>query len=63
MWICMCGNTSDILYIPSIIEIRSCTGFGAPGSRNLPIPLTLAVGLYYSLLGRGGRPLAGSEQK
>ena len=30
-------------------------GFGAPGSRNLPIPITLAIGFYNSLHYRASR--------
>jgi len=30
-------------------------GFGAPGGRNLPIPITLAIGVYNSLHYRASR--------
>jgi len=30
-------------------------GFGAPGGRNLPIPITLAIGFYNSLHYRASR--------
>jgi len=32
-------------------------GFGAPGGRNLPIPITLAIGFYNSLHYRASRDL------
>jgi len=33
-------------------------GFGAPGGRNLPIPITLAIGFYNSLHYRASRDKA-----
>jgi len=35
-------------------------GFGAPGGRNLPIPITLAIGFYNSLHYRASRDVTGA---
>ena len=53
-WICMCGHTLDIV-IYSMFYQDQFRGFGAPGSRNLPFPITVAIGLYNSLCYRTSR--------
>jgi len=40
MWICVCGHAPDIV-IYSKFHRNPFRGFGAPGGRNLPIPITL----------------------
>jgi len=44
----MCGHTPDMV-IYSMFHQNPLRGFGAPGGRNLPIPITLAIGFYNSL--------------
>jgi len=43
----MCGHTPDLV-IYSKFHRNSFRDFGAPGGRNLPIPITLAIGFYNS---------------
>ena len=54
MWICMCGHTPDVV-IYSKFHRNPLRGFGAPGGRNLPIPIALAIGFYNSLHYRASR--------
>ena len=42
----MCAHTRDLY---SKFHRNPFIGFGAPGGRNLPIPITLAIGFYKSL--------------
>jgi len=58
MWICMCGHTPDVV-IYSKFHRNPLRGFGAPGGRNLPIPITLAIGFYNSLHYRASRDIVG----
>jgi len=50
----MCGHTPDVV-IYSMFHRNPLRGFGAPGGRNLPIPITLAIGFYNSLHYRASR--------
>jgi len=54
MWICMCGHTPDVV-IYSMFLRNPLRGFGAPGGRNLPIHITLAIAFYNSLHDRASR--------
>ena len=54
MWICMYGHTPDVV-IYSKFHRNPLRGFGAPGGRNLPFPITLAIGFYNSLHYRASR--------
>jgi len=49
MWICMCGITPDVA-IYSKFHWNPFRGLGAPGGRNLPIPITMAIDFYNSSL-------------
>jgi len=59
MWICMCGHTPDVV-IYSKFHRNPLRGFGAPGGRYLPIPITLAIGFYNSLHYRASRDICRS---
>ena len=50
----MCGRTPDVV-IYSMFHRNPLRGFGAPGGRYLPIPITLAIGFYNSLHYRASR--------
>ena len=50
----MCGHTRDPV-IFSKFHRNPCRGFGAPGSRNLAFPITLASRFYNSLYYRTSR--------
>jgi len=54
MWICVCGHTPDVV-IYSKFHRNPFRGFGAPVGRNLPIPITLAIGFYNRLHYRASR--------
>ena len=42
----MCGHTHDVVIIQALS--KSVQGFGASEDRNLPFPITLAIGFYNS---------------
>jgi len=48
-WIYMFGHTRDLV-IYSKFKRNPFTGFGATAGRNLPFPITLAIGFYNRLL-------------
>ena len=50
----MCGHTPDVV-IYSKFHRNPFRGLGAPGGRNLPVPITLAIGFYNSLHYRASR--------
>jgi len=54
MWFCMCGHTPDVV-IYSKFQWNPFRGLGAHEGRNLPIPITLAIGFYNSLHYRASR--------
>ena len=56
MWICVCGHTPDVV-IYYKFHRNPFRGLGAPGGRNLPIPITLAIGFYNSLHYRASNSL------
>ena len=50
----MCGHTPDVV-IYSKFHRNPFRGLGAPGGRNLRIPITLGIGFYNSLYYRTSR--------
>ena len=47
-WICMCGCTHDLV-VYSRFYPNAFRGFGATSGRNLPFPITFAIGFYNGL--------------